>query len=278
VSKLRGKFVRDMRVRGLAVSTRETYLDVLDHFTSYLQCSPAKAGLEQVEQFLVDSVVMPGHSANYFNVCSSALRFFYRNTLQEEQLARQLPRQKVPRVFPSVPTPEEIRALLQAAKTLKHRAILATLYATGLRRGEVARLKVEDIDSQRMFLRVSRGKGGKDRNVMLSPRLLKLLRNYYREYWPKTWLFFGLRRKRHISPHTLGVIIAKTRERAGIKKRISCHSLRHAFAVHLLDQGVDLRKIQLLLGHRWISTTTIYLHISGHQLIGTKSPFDSLPL
>ena len=212
----------------------------------------------------------------------AALRFFFVRVLKRRALKEELPTPKRHRRLPTVLSPDEVRQLIAGAKNLYHRTMLMTLYGAGLRRSELLQLKVADIDSQRMVIRVERGKGGHGREVPLSPTLLTALREYYRWMRPKTWLFpgtvHGWRADKPITPKVLWDACVVAARRAGLRKRCSPHLLRHSYATHLLESGADLRTIQLLLGHVEIRHTVLYLHLSQKHLQAVASPLDALTL
>jgi integrase/recombinase XerD len=210
-------------------------------------------------------------------VATGALRFLYKITLKRTWAVEEIPMPKRPRKLPEILSPEEVRHFLDAIINHKHRAILMTAYAAGLRVSEATHLKVTDIDSQRMMLRVEQGKGMKDRYVMLSPRLLDVLRTYWKSARPTQWMFPGEVPGQPITREAVGLACQKARRDAGITKPITPHALRHAFATHLLESGADLRTIQLLLGHRSLATTARYLKVATTTVCATTSPFDLLP-
>ena len=214
----------------------------------------------------------------YYNLNLQALRFLYNVTLRRPEVLAHLPCPKRLKRLPVVLSPEELIRFFAAVGRLNHRALLITAYAAGLRVSKVAALRVEDIDSQRMVLRVRQGKGRKDRYVMLSPKLLELLRAYYKAARPKTWLFPGLNPNGPISAGAVMKACRQAWRASGIEKHVTVHALRHSFATHLLEAGTDLRKIQVLLGHDSPRTTAIYTHVSPDALRTTSSPLDRLDL
>lgn len=212
-----------------------------------------------------------------FNQVVAALRFFYGVTLEKEWDIRRIPYHKTGRKLPVVLGQEEMRRLFDAVKNPKHRAILMTAYASGLRVSEVVHLRVSDIDSQRMTIRVAQGKGRRDRYVMLSEKLLIVLREYWKLKRPRHWLFPGMDVQQPLNRATVHKVFIKARRNAGILEPITVHGLRHSFATHLLESGVNIRKIQLLLGHRSLRSTQVYTHVAKDDLNRTISPFDLLP-
>jgi site-specific recombinase XerD len=212
-----------------------------------------------------------------FDQTVCALRFFYHNTLRRDWMIEHIPYPRHEQKLPIVLSPSEVAALFQVVQNLKHRAILMTIYAAGLRVSEVAQLRVTDIDSQRQLICIRQGKGNKDRQVMLSPRLLDLLRTYWRRYRPTAWLFPGERPEKPISRESVWRICKQAGEAAHLSKRVSPHTLRHCFATHLLEDATDLRRIQILMGHRSLKTTAKYLHVSNLAVRSTVSPLDRLP-
>ena len=212
-----------------------------------------------------------------FNQSVGALRFFYGVTLHKSWDIGRIPYQKTRRKLPVVLSQQEVAAILDALTNLKHRAILATVYAAGLRVSEVVALRVSDIDSQRMMLRIEQGKGRKDRYGMLSERLLTVLREYWKSTRPQDWLFPGQTPPRHLTRSSVERVFHKAREAAGITKKVSVHTLRHSFATHLLESGVNLRKIQILLGHTSLRSTQVYTHVASDFLDETPCPLDLLP-
>jgi site-specific recombinase XerD len=217
-------------------------------------------------------------SASTINSAIAALRFFFTMTLERPDLVRPLRLVAEPRRTPVVLSPEEVARLLEAAPGLKYKAALSAAYGAGLRVSEVANLKVSDIDSKRMMLRVEQGKGQRDRDVMLSPHLLQLLREWWKAARPQVWLFPGQNPINPVTARQLNRAVTAAKELAGISKRVSPHTLRHSFATHLLEQGADIRVIQVLLGHAKLETTALYTRVAVSTIRDVKSPLDGLKL
>lgn len=276
MTPLRRRMIEDMRLRNLAERTIDTYVDRVAAFARHFGTSPENLGSEHIRAYLLH-LVEQKTSWTYFNQTRSALRFLYRTTLKRGWVDDGVVCVRTPRKLPVVLSPEEVAQLFAAIKNFKHRAILMTAYAAGLRLSEVVALRAEDIDSRRMVLRVRQGKGHKDREVMLSPRLLDVLRLYWRVVRPAGYLFPGRDPDRPLSHSAVQRACRAALRRSGLTKRISPHSLRHSFATHLLEAGTDVRTIQILLGHSHLSTTARYTHISAARLHGTTSPLDLLP-
>jgi len=281
MGKFRDLMEREMVIRGLSPRTVSNYLGCMRRFVRYFGRSPDQATLEDVRDFQRH---LAGQKAAWssFNVYVCAMRFFYRETLKRDWDMRAIPYQKKGRLLPQVLSREEVVALFDALENPKHRAILTTFYATGLRLQEVIDLEVADVDSGRMVLRVRQGKGKKDREVMLSPTLLDVLRAYWKLYRPSHWLFpgqpkAGVGGEQRLHPRSVQRIFERAKRIVGIEKKVSLHSLRHSFATHLLQDGTNIQVIQLLLGHKSLKTTTIYTHVAESYLKDTKSPLDALP-
>jgi integrase/recombinase XerD len=271
---LRQRMIEDMQVRNLSPSTRDTYLLQVSLFARHFRKSPALLGPEELRSYQVYLTNEKKLAPSSIQIAVAALRFLYKITLKQHwSFEEVLPAPKMPDALPSVLSRDEVRHFLGCVESLKHRAILTSCYAAGLRISEAVNLKTSDIDSQRMVIRVAQGKGHKDRYVMLSPKLLDALRDYWRIVRPKEWLFPGYLGQ-PITTHAVEHACRTARLRAGISKPVSPHSLRHAFAVHLLEAGADLRTIQLLLGHRSLSTTARYLQIAAATVCATASPLD----
>jgi integrase/recombinase XerD len=273
----RERMEQDMRVRNYSPRTIDNYVLRVMQFVSFFMRPPTELGLEHIREYQVFLVEQLKVSWQVFNQTVCALRFFYGKTLGVDWDIERIAYQKRARKLPVILARAEVGKLLGALENLKHRTLLATAYACGLRVSEVVHLRVTDIDSQRMIVRVHQGKGRKDRETILSERLLGQLRDYYREYRPKQWLFEGRTSGRPLGAATAEVVFRSALAKSGLKKPVRFHSLRHGFATHLLEDGVDIRRVQLLLGHTSLITTQMYLHVSHDFLRRTKSPYDSLP-
>ena len=277
MTPLRQRMLEDMSIRNLAENTQQSYLQQVSSFARYFDCSPEAMGPEKVREYQVHLVEDRKLAPSSISIAVSALRFLYKVTLKRPWAPDEIPMPKKPFKLPVILSPEEVMRFLECVNATKHRAILMAAYSAGLRVSEATHLRVTDIDSQRMMLRVNQGKFAKDRYVMLSPRLLEELRAYWRVGRPKTWLFPGDIPGLPISRHAVGLACEKAHRCSGIQKPITPHSLRHAFATHLLERGVDVRRIQLLMGHRSLSTTTRYLKVATSTICATTSPLDLLP-
>ena len=276
MTPLRQRMLEDMRVRNFSPGTQQTYLDRVAKFAQHFGKSPELLGAEDIRTYQVYLVHEKKASWSLFNQAVSALRFFYRITLQRDLDFMRIPFHKKERELPVVLSLSEVSQLFEATTSIKHRAILMTAYAAGLRASEVASLRLADIDSSRMVIRIRQGKGHKDRYVMLSPGLLEILRAYWKKYQPVEFLFPGRIPNRPIHIRSLGHACRKAQLASGLQKRVSIRSLRHSFATHLLEAGTDVRTIQLLLGHRSLQTTARYTHVSSKALHSTPSPFELL--
>jgi site-specific recombinase XerD len=269
--------IEDMQVRHLAPKTQLSYQQQVTAFARHFHKSPQLLGPEDIRSYQVYLTREKKLSASSLIVATAALRFLYRITLQKPWSIAQIPLPKMPQKLPVILSREEVAHLLACAPGLQPHAILCTAYATGLRLSELCHLRLTDIDSQRMVIRVEQGKGQKDRYVMLSPRLLDELRAYWKQSRPRPWLFPGARADQPISKGAVEQACHRARQRAGIAKPITPHSHRHAFATHLLEAGTDLRTIQLLLGHRSLNTTARYLKMAAPAVRAVTSPLDLLP-
>jgi site-specific recombinase XerD len=263
MSPLRRRMIEDMQIRNLTPNTQRVYVSQVVRFASHFRKSPEHLGPTEIRTYLLHLAQARHMAASSIIVTVSALRFFYTVTLKRHWIVEDdIPTGRQAKKLPVVLSQDEVARFLAAVDNLKHRVILTVCYATGLRISEAVRLKPAAIDSQRMVIRVEQGKGRKDRYVMLPPKLLVMLRDYWKRTHPGEWLFPGDPSSKPISPLTINLICRQVRSRCGIGKPVTPHSLRHSFAVHLLEAGTDLRTIQLLLGHRNLSTTAQYLMIA----------------
>jgi len=282
VTRLRKMMLEELQRRNYSTITTRNYLRVVADFAKYFGKSPDKLGPNELRTYqaylLQDRKLTPGTVVNWV----AALRFFFVKTLKRHQFREFLPYPQDRRRLPTVLSREEVSRLINAAGTLFRRTLLMTLYGTGMRRAELAHLKVRDIDSQRMIIRVVAGKGGKDRDLPLSPALLEILREYWRWRKPRLYLFptrtYRRRLDQPISDKTVWIACSEAARRAGISKRVTPHTLRHSWATHLLEAGTDLRTIQVLLGHGDLETTAQYLHLSQRHLQAVTNPLDNLSL
>lgn len=278
VSPLRQRMIEDMRVRNFALNTQESYLHQVSLFARHFCKSPDQLGPEEIRAYQVYLADERQVSVGTRIVAVSALRFLYRVTLQRDWTVQLIPTAKKDHRLPAILSPQEVLQLLQAAPSFTHHVIFSTMYGTGMRVSEAVHLRGTDIDSQRMMIRIELSKGHKGRDVQLSPKLLELLRCYWRQVRPGEWMFPGQIPDQPLGREAVGDAVAQASRRAGLKKHISPHSLRHAYAVHLLEAGTDVRRIQLLLGHRSLSTTARYLRLATTAVCATTSPLDLLPL
>ncbi len=278
ISPLRRRMIDDMTARRrFSEDTRRDYVRNVKNFTAFLGRSPDTATSDDLRRFQLH-MAQQQISAGSINAAIAALRFFFTVTLERPDLVRPLRIVNEPRKAPVVLSQEEVARLLEAAPGLKYKAALSVAYGAGLRVSEVANLKVSDIDSQRMTLRVEQGKGQRDRYVMLSPQLLELLRDWWQAARPQVWLFPGQNPINPITPRQLNRAVTAAKTLAGISKRVSPHTLRHSFATHLLEQGVDIRVIQVLLGHAKLETTALYTRVAVNTIRDVKSPLERLGL
>jgi site-specific recombinase XerD len=265
-----------LALRGLAPRTCRTYLGWVRRLVRFCRVVPDQLTTEHVRAFLLELTQGRQLSFSTFNQALNAARFFFVEVLKKPFVLEGLRFQRAPRRLPVVMSEEEVKRLLNAASPLRDRALLETAYATGMRLGEVLRLKISDIDSRRMTIRVEQGKGRKDRYVMLSTALLETLREYWRVSKPRGFLFPGLGGNKPLDATIAQRAFGHAREGAGIKKPVSFHTLRHSFATHLIESGTNVRTIQALLGHRSLQTTERYTHLAQNYLHQTSSPLDRL--
>ena len=283
MTHLRKMMLEELQRRNYAETTINSYIRIVEDFSQRFQRPPDRLGPQHIREYQAELFKKRKLAASTVTVYLAALRFFYTKTLKRGWSVAETPYPKKAEHVPSILSQQEVTRLIDAADSSFHRTLLMTLYATGVRRAELTHLKISDVDSQRMVIHVQGGKGRKDRDVMLSSKLLKELREHWRRLRrkPSEWLFPGNRQHTHDKPISTKVVWHACRnaaKRAGIKKQVHPHTLRHCFATHLLEQGADLRNIQMLLGHNDLEQTTIYLHVSELRLNATASPLDSLSL
>jgi len=278
MTTLRQRMLEDLQIRHYSKTTIRLYLHAVSAFALHFGKPPDQLGAEHIRLYQLFLAQEKQVSLSTFIQVVSALRFFYTHTLHQKVAIERIPFPRRERKLPLILNREEVKSLLQAPRNLRHRTMLAVLYGSGLRVAEAAQLKVGDIDSPRNVLWVRLGKGSKDRQTLLSPRLLELLRGYWRAERPVEWLFPGPDPKRPISPKAIYLACRNAAQIAGISKPVHPHSLRHAFATHLLEAGTNLRCIQILLGHASLATTARYLQVADVAVRSTSSPLDSLDL
>ena len=276
MTPLRTRFIEDMQLRGLAPTTQRSYLHYVADFAAFYNASPEHLDLEAIRQYELYLLHEKKLSPESINTFVSAVQFLYLTTLEMPWGKECFPRVRRAHKLPVVLSPDEVARFFAAVPSLKYRAALMTCYGAGLRISEAVALKISDIDSARMLLRVEQGKGAKDRYAMLSARLLAVLRAYWRAQRPQLWLFPSWRPSRHISSGTLQQVCREVSRQLGFDKRITAHTLRHSFATHLLEAGTDMRVIQMLLGHSRIDTTARYTAVSPQVVSHTLSPLDRL--
>ena len=277
ISPLRRRMIEDMTIRNLSPATQRSYLHAVSRFSQYFGRSPDRLGLEDVRAYQVH-LASKGVAWGSLNLVVCALRFFYGVTLGEATIPERIAYAREPRKLPTVLSADEVVRFLESVSSLKARVALTTAYAAGLRVSEVAALKVRDIDSRRMVMRIEHGKGDKERYAMLSQTLLGILRAYWRLARPPLYLFPGRTPDKPVEANVLYAACRSAAAAAGLDKRVSVHVLRHSFATHLLEQGADIRVIQVLLGHENLSTTARYTRVSTEVIAGTASPLDKLSL
>ena len=276
MTKLRQRMIEDMQLRGLAPQTQVNYVGHVSRFARFFNTSPEHLDLEDIRQFHLHLLNDRHLSAEAVNQSVSALKFLYIHTLEMPWSNEHFPRAKRAHKLPVILSQEEVSAFFDHVPSLRYRACLMTCYGAGLRVSEAAALKVSDIDSQRMVIRIEQGKGRKDRYAILSERLLKVLRLWWRAARPQGYLFPGWRKDKHICSASLQTVCREAALRAGIAKRVTVHTLRHSFATHMLENGTDVRIIQALLGHSRIDTTAHYTAVSTRLISHTLSPLDRL--
>ncbi len=278
MTPLQQRMLEDLQIRHYCPTTVRIYLRAMAEFAQHFGKAPDRLGAEHIRQYQLFLIQEKKVSLSTFIQMVCALRFFYTHTLNRKVSIERIPFPRREKKLPLILSREEVKALLEAPRNLRHRTLLAILYGCGLRVAEVTQLKVSDIDSARNVLRVRHGKGRKDRQTLLPAKLLELLRCYWRSQRPTDWLFPSADSTRPISTKAVFLACRKAAQKARISKPIHPHSLRHAFATHLLEAGVNLRTIQILLGHANLETTARYLHVADVAVRSTASPLDSLDL
>jgi site-specific recombinase XerD len=275
MSPLRRRMIEDMTIRKFAPKTQHDYLQRVKNFAAFLGRSPDTASFEDVRRYQLH-LTTSGVGVPSLNQAVSTLRFFFRVTLKRHDILEHTHFIREPRKLPVVLSPEEVARLLDAAPGLKYKAALSVAYGAGLRASEVVSLKIGDIDSERMLIRVEQGKGRKDRYVMLSPRLLQLLRAWWKAARPQGWLFPGRDRVQPMTTRQLNRACHAAAQMAEIDKNVSLHTLRHSFATHLLEQNIDVRVIQVLLGHAKLDTTALYTRVATKTISEVMSPLEHI--
>ena len=278
MTPMRLKMINEMTLRRFAPNTQKSYLGSVTGLARYFNQSPEKINKDMVEDYLLHVMQERKLTWGSCHAIVTGLKFFYTQTLGLDSMSLNLPPHKKVHQLPEIFSSEELEHLFTVLSNQKHKTLLMTAYAAGLRVSELVNLKLADVDSKRMMIRVQQGKGMKDRYTILSKRLLKELRIYWKMYRPSLWLFNGRDPEQPLPSGTAQKIYYKAKDRAGIKKGKGIHTLRHSFATHLLEAGVDLRTIQVLMGHSKIMTTTIYLQVSRKHLSSTQSPLDLLEI
>jgi len=282
VTRLRQTMLEELQRRNYSRTTIKAYLHTVEVFAKHFHRPPDQLGPEHIRSYQVYLLEERKLGVRTVALHTAALRFFFCKTLKRAYPIEEVPYPKAPRQLPIILSQEEAVRLIEGASNLFHRAMLMTLYSTGIRRAELCHLKVEDIDSERMLVHVRHGKGGRDRSVPLSPKLLETLREYWHWMKPKTYLFPGTvngwRADKPITPKVLWLACRQAAQRAGIRKAVRPHLLRHSFATHMLEQGADLPTVQALLGHADLKATSIYLHLSERHLKAAGTLLDEVEL
>ncbi|MBL4937746.1 site-specific integrase [Clostridium sp. YIM B02515] len=276
MTKLREQFKRDMELKGFSPSTQQSYLSHVALFAKHYNKSPELLDTEDIKAYLHYLISERNLSKSFVNQAYSGLKFLYETTLNKQWDMKKIPRTKKEKRLPQVLSQKEVKDILESVRNLKHKAILTTIYAAGLRVSEVVNLKISDIDSTNMQIRVRQGKGSKDRLTLLSDGNLKLLRDYFKYFRPIDWLFPGQDKDKPLTTRSVEKMMDKAVHKVGIAKPATVHTLRHCFATHLLESGVDIYYIQRLLGHTNIKSTSIYLHMTNMKIRNIKSPLDML--
>jgi len=274
MSKLRKRFIDDLQLRGYSEKTVTAYVSAVKHFANHFNQSPARLGTEEIREYLLYLIKVKKASDSLIRQSYSGLKLLYEVTLGRTWDERQIPRSKKASKLPVVMDKTEVLALFAATDNLKHRALLMTIYSAGLRVSEALNLKIEDIDSKRMQLHVRHGKGKRERYATLSRVAYEVLRQYWREYKFSEYLFPGQNGDKPLDARSVQAVVRRSARKAGIKKHVTTHTLRHSYATHMLEAGNNLHHLQLLLGHKSIGTTTRYLHVTRKDLENITSPLD----
>lgn len=275
MSILKENMTMDLQLKGFSEKTQKTYISHVKAYSKYFGQSPDKLGVNEIKQYLHYLITERKLSKSYINTTYSALKFFYTVTLGREWEMKQIPRVKKDKKLPTVLSKGEVQKIFDATTNLKHKAILMTVYGAGLRVSEVTNLKPGDIDSANMQIHIRLGKGNKDRYTILAKVNLMILREYWKLYRPGIWLFPSVNPVDHLSSRTMERVFLQSKQKAGIKKDASIHTLRHSFATHMLESGVAINYIQLLLGHTSLKTTCVYIHLARKDALNLKSPLDT---
>lgn len=275
MTKLREKMKMELELKGYSDKTQSAYINHVKNYASFFGKSPDKLSTDEIKKYLHYLISEKKVSKSYVNSVYSALKFFYETTLKRQWDMREIPRVKKPKKLPVILSKDEVKSIFSATNNVKYKTIFMTIYSAGLRVSEAANLKVEDIDSKNMQIRVRQGKGNKDRYTILSKKNLNALRLYYKYNGINDeWLFPGYPKSKPISTRSIQKVFKKTINKAGIKKKATVHTLRHCFATHLLEQGTGIYQIQRLLGHTNAKTTSVYIHLTRHDVLNIKSPLD----
>lgn len=275
MSQLRKRFIRDLGIRNYSQNTIKNYGGALQKLAQYFDKCPSEVSADELKDY-INHLVIQNKSWSAVNMVISAVKLLYTETLGEAPVLERISRPRNASKLPCVLSVEEVEKFFAAIKNVKHKTLFMTIYSAGLRVGEARNLKLTDIDSSRMRIIVRNAKGHKDREVILSDKLLGVLRDYFIRYRPKIFLFNGCKPSTAISSRTIQVVCKQTLKRAKIDKKASSHTLRHSYATHLMDKGIDLRIIQSLLGHKSIKTTMQYCHLTKSRFADVKSPLDDL--
>jgi site-specific recombinase XerD len=276
MGKLKDQMLMEMELRNFSDKTIKAYLGHMVSFTRKFGKSPAELSDAEIRQYLHYLLKERKASWSNINIAYCSLKFFYTKVLHRSWNVDHIPRPKKEKRLPNVLSYLELERLFEVTTNMKHLVIFKTAYASGMRVGELSRLKVSDIDSGRMVIRIDQGKGKKDRYTILSQQLLPGLRSYWREYRPSSWLFFGRDKQRPINTGTIQRVFKTACQKAGIKKPVTPHALRHSFATHFLEEGGNLIKLQQLLGHRYLQTTLTYVHVQNRDFRKVFSPLDCM--